>query len=135
MPTVPPWISHAIVVIPSRSRTSPDDACPIKDWRATKTQVVVTLDNPNRSEMRFYLDGLRAVGARYGEPELLDADAPETVRRVARIRSARAIADLETAMALNVIAHNRNDPEALVTEIGRIQRAATEALARLADLL
>lgn len=130
MPTVPNWIAKAVVI--TRDRGSDRVAYPVKSWRATKTQVIVTIDAPNRAEARFYLDGLVGVGADRGA-ELVD---PEVAKdRLARIRSNQAVSDLETAMVLARLDRVRSDPEALVTEIGKIQRAATKALAALADVL
>lgn len=134
MPTVPNWIGHAIVIVPSGSYLRPDEAIPVKSWRATNTQVVVTLDDAKRTEMRFYLDGLRGVGPNRGA-ELLDADHSATKRRAARIRAAVAIYALESEMALARLGDSRSDNEALAVKVGRIQRAATKALAALADVL
>lgn len=134
MATVPNWISHALVIRPSGSRDRPDEAVRTVSWRATKTQVVVTLDNPNRSEVRFYLDGLRGVG-KHRNFELLDAHSPATLRRVAFLAYRDAVRELETVMALTRLDRIRSDPEALATEIGKLRDAATKALAAIADVL
>lgn len=134
MPTVPNWIGHALVIVPSRSMLRPDEAVRVAAWRATKTQVIVTLDNPSRSEVRFYLDGLVGVGSQKGH-ELLDAQSGTNVKRVAALRYKHAVGKLETVMALTRIDRIRADPEALVTEIGKLRDAATEALAALAEVL
>jgi hypothetical protein len=134
MPTVPNWIGHSVVILPSRNSLRADRAYRVTSWRATKTQVVVTLDTPNRTEARFYLDGLVGVGGDRGAA-LLDATDPVTVKRGALINSRRAVAELETVMALARLDRIRSDPEALATEIGRIRDAATAALASLAEVL
>lgn len=127
MPTVPNWIGHSVVI---RNH----NAYSVRSYRPTKTQVVVTLDTPNRTEVRFYLDGLVGVGGDRGA-QLLDAADPDVIKRVVLVRSKRAVAELETVMALARIDRVRSDPEALVTEISRIRDAATAALASLAEVL
>ena len=134
MATVPNWIGHALVIRPSGSSLRPDEAVRVASWRATKTQVVVTLDNPGRSKVRFYLDGLRGVGE-HRRHELHDAQSPATMRRVASLAYRDAVRELETVMALTRLDRIRSDPEALATEVGKLRDAATKALAALADVL
>ena len=132
MATVPNWIGHAVVILPNGTANT---AVPVRSWRPTKTQVVVTLDDAKRTEMRFYLDGLKLVGPGWSRTHLLDANDPATKHRVARIRAAEAVADLEREMALASLSDSRGDHEELAVKVGRIQRAATRALAALADVL
>lgn len=134
MPSVPNWIGHAVVILPNYSSPRPDEAVPVKSWRATKTQVVVTLDNPHRTEMRFYLDCLHGVGADRGA-ELRDATDPVTVRRVAHIRAAEAIGVLQTTMALARLDDYRGAFAESAERIRAIHDAATAALAALAEVL
>jgi hypothetical protein len=134
MATVPNWIGHALVIRPSSSSLRPDEAVRVASWRATKTQVVVTLDNPGRSEIRFYLDGLCGVGTDRS-CELLDAHSPATLRRVAFLAYRGAVSELETVMAITRLDRIRSNPEALAVEIGKLRDAATNALAAIADVL
>lgn len=132
MPTVPNWIPRAVVYIAAPG-TNPGTFVDTSGWRATRTQVIVTLDTPERTEVRFYLDGLRAVGRRGFE--LLDPSDPKVERRMVSIKMRHALDDLETTMALARLSHSRGNAEELVTKISAIQRAATKALAALSDLL
>jgi hypothetical protein len=126
MATVPNWIGHALVIRPSSSSLRPDEAVRVASWRATKTQVVVTLDNPGRSEIRVGTDR---------SCELLDAHSPATLRRVAFLAYRGAVSELETVMAITRLDRIRSNPEALAVEIGKLRDAATNALAAIADVL
>lgn len=130
MATVPPWIGHAIVIVPNGTANT---AVPVKSWRATKTQVVVELDDAKCTEMRFYLADLLPVGR--SRAKLMDANDPAAKHRVARIRAAEAVADLKNEMATVRLDRSRGDHEELAVKVGRIQRAATKALAAIADVL
>lgn len=130
--SVPDWMDRAVVILPSGSLLRPGEVVRIATWRTTKTQLVVTLDTPKRDVVRFHLDGLVAVGAR-PRPELVDSAVAK--KRIAHIRAKEAVLDLESTMAASRLAPMRSDPEQLAVAIGRIQRAATKALASLADLL
>ena len=133
MATVPNWIAKAIVFVPAPSHLDPGIFVPTASWRAAKTQVIVTLDVPERTEVRFYLDGLREVG-HHGR-ELLDPSDPKVMHRMVSAKSRRSVNDLQTAVALARLDQSRGNAEELVTKISAIQRAATKALADLADLL
>jgi hypothetical protein len=135
MPTVPNWIPRAWVLLPSRGTSRPDEIVRTVSWRPTPTQVVVTLDNPKRTELRFWLDGLRPVGHENRRAELLDGDAPETQAMVARIRAEEAVADFETVLNVTRMDHVRDDREAQARLIGQVRDAATAALAALEPLL
>jgi hypothetical protein len=134
MPAVPNWIPHAIVILPGLL-PGLDEAIPVKDWRATKTQVVVTLDNPKRTEMRFYLDGLRPVGSDSRGAKLLDGRDLVTVAHVQRIRADEAVAELEFEIALARFDRIRGDREAQARLISDLRDKATAALAALEPLL
>lgn len=133
MPTVPNWIGHSIVILPSGSLIRPDEAIPVKSWRATRTQVIVTLDNPRRTEVRFHLDGMVGVAGDRGA-DLLDAEAETTKRRVEVIRYREAFADFRTTVNLTRLDGDR-DYEDAAARITAIRDAATKALGALAPLL
>jgi hypothetical protein len=137
MPSVPNWIPRAVVIMPSGSRMHPDEAFDVKDWRATRTQVVVTLANANRTEHRFYLDGLRPVGSSYRDRriELLDGADPDVQRRLAFIRADRAVNQLETMVNLAPFGKARGDAGKQLDLAVAIRDAATAAIEALEPLL
>jgi len=135
MSTVPNWIPRAWVLLPSSSRLRPDEIVRTLSWRATHTQVVVRLDNPKQTAMRFWLDGLRPLGNENHGAKLLDGDDPETQAMIARIRADEAVADFETALNTTRMDRVRGDREAQARLIGQVRDAATAALAALEPLL
>lgn len=134
MATVPPWIGHSVVILPSRGISRSELAFDVVYWRATNTQVVVQIDDGKRTEVRFYLDGLRGVGPDR-RAELLDDADPDTVRRIHASRCRQAVDAFETAIHTIRVDRIRSDPEALVVEIGKVRDAASAALAALAEVL
>lgn len=135
MATVPNWIAKGYAV-----SGRGDDACAyrITDWRATTTQVVVILDiNGRPVEYRFRLDDLTEVGRRYGGMKLVapDADVLAEIRRAAKIRSARFLLDDAVEKHNAFMRRGNCDVESVVASISNVQRAATKAMADLADLL
>ena len=136
MTTVPNWIAKGYAY--DNSPRGDSTAYPIKTWRATNTQVVVTLDGLN-GEFRFYLDDLRYVGRTRNETRwsmtLLPPD-DDRVRKALDRRALRtAVNDLRGVIADTRLDPSSMDAEALLTAIGRIQRAATKAMADLAEVL
>lgn len=130
MATVPNWIAKGYVLCRS---TGPDTAYPVAHWRATRTQVIVQVEGLN-GEYRFALDDLRQVARRGGARMTLLPPHSLTVAEVkADTKKRQVITDLRAGLA------DRLDPSMgvaeLRVEIIRMQRAATKALADLADML
>jgi hypothetical protein len=139
MATVPNWIAKA-VIYESLDYGRRARVIPTTGWRATKTQVIVTYDGPRGpSERRFRLADLREVHSRTAWDSNLAVLADPSEDRVmqARVEMTRssAVATLKSVIADTRLDASAMDAEALVVAIGRIQRAATKALADLADLL
>lgn len=135
MPTVPNWIGHAVVILPSRGTSHSERAFAVIHWRATKTQVIVQIDDSARTEVRFHLEeGLRGIGY-HRQAELLDAEDPVTVKRILLSRYLGAVREFEIAIHTIRVDRIRSDPEALAVEIGKVRDAATQALAALAEVL
>lgn len=134
MPSVPNWITHAIVIQIQPAGFPGYRAVAVKSWRATATQVVVTLDDPGRTELRFRLDGLSGIGDAW-RMTLCDATDPGVVRRVSRIRADAAIDALRSTVALTRLHRNREDLDGKAEEICAIRDAATAALAAIAEVL
>jgi hypothetical protein len=131
MTAVPNWIAKGYVYVRPRG-LGPGRVYPITSWRATTTQVIVTAEGM-RGEARFRLDRLREVGQR-DNPLTLVAPTDERVAEVQRaITVNNAVGTLKAAMDERIQADM--GVEELVLTIGRVQRAATKALAGLADLL
>jgi hypothetical protein len=126
MATVPNWIAKGYAY-----QDYPQKVYRITGWRATPTQVVVHVEGL-RHELRFSLDDHRRIGG--GASSNMRILPPDDRRVVDAIRQAttRAVVnDLRDAMGERLDA-SAMDAEALVVAIGRIQRAATKALADLA---
>jgi hypothetical protein len=125
MPSVPNWIAKGCVYSLLDSRS-----WPIRSWRATTTQVVVTAEGL-RGELRFSLETLHRVGGHTPADRGMRLVAPDA----AWITGTHAvIGDLRIAM------EERLDPSAmdageLLAAVDRIQQAATKAIAQLGDLL
>lgn len=134
MATVPNWIAKGYVFVPGFTQHS-DAVYPVNHWRATRTQVVVQVDGLN-GEFRFYLDTLKEAGhsGTWDRKSLAAPDDSEVVKTLPEMTKRTAVADLKKALTEPLDA-SAMDAEALVVAIGRIQRAATKALADLADLL
>jgi hypothetical protein len=131
MATVPNWIAKGYVYSPGFTPAG-DTVHRIKHWRATRTQVVVQVhDQPG--EFRFYLDTLRGVGG-CGPCWLAAPDSPEVAKALPETRKRKIVADLKKAMSEPLVASGMTVDE-LAGAADRIQRAATNALAALADLL
>jgi hypothetical protein len=120
MATVPNWIAKGYAYNP-RYGMRGAQVYKILSWRATRTQVVVELEGLI-GEYRFRLDDLVYA---YRQDE----------RRRRMVLVARAVDDLRSAIDSNRLDASAMDAEALVVAIGRIQRAATKALADLAGVL
>lgn len=139
MATVPNWIAKA-VIYESRDYGRTATVTDILSWRATKTQVIVTVQTPaGRSERRFRLDGLAEVGVGRGAwdsrfAKLMDSDDEKVIKARADQRVRATIGTLRRALDERLDLSSMDD-EALTLAIGRIQRAATKALAEMADLL
>lgn len=131
MPTVPNWIAKGYALDKTDFRRP--RVYRIIRWRATDTQVVVELDG-RIGEFRFRLDNLKGTG-RFRVMTLVAPDSPETKAAFNDAVRRQAIDDLRTAIEENPLHNLDADMEALIITIGRIQRAATKAMADLADLL
>lgn len=131
MATVPNWIAKGYAL--DRTDFRRPRAYKVTRWRATPTQVVVELEGRN-GEYRFRLDDLRGTG-RVRAMTLVAPDGPETKAAFNDTVKQRVIADLRNAIDDNPLNDTDADVEDLVLTIGRIQRAATKAMAKLADLL
>lgn len=133
MPTVPNWIAKGYAISGyGRGRR----IYRVTAWRATKTQVVVTLGASGR-ETRFRLTDLCEVGRSYGGLRLVAPESDEVTEalRLSKIQGARngldhAIEEHQACMRAGV-----SDVESVVASISNVQRAATKAMADLADLL
>jgi hypothetical protein len=139
MATVPNWIAKA-VIYESLDHGRRARVIPTTGWRATKTQVIVTYDGPRGpSERRFRLDNLREVRSQNAWHSNLASLADPSEDRVMQARAemtrASAVATLKGVIADTRLDASAMDAEALVVAIGRIQRAATKALADLAEVL
>lgn len=137
MATVPNWIAKA-VIYESHNYGRRADITETLSWRATKTQVIVTVQTPaGRSERRFRLDGLAEVGRGAWDShfaKLMDSDDEKVIKARADQRVRATIGTLRRALDERLDLSSMDD-EALALAIGRIQRAATKALAEMADLL
>lgn len=136
LPTVPPWIAKAVIHEEYDGYDRRHTMIETTGWRAAKTQVIVTVAGPRGPvERRFRLSDLTEVGGRRGDSvaTLVSADSDEaaSVRRSMAVRHALELARNAKAERLD----SSMDAEALVLAVGRMQRAATKALAVLADLL
>jgi hypothetical protein len=139
MATVPNWIAKA-VIYESLDYGRRARVIPTTGWRATKTQVIVTYDGPRGpSERRFRLADLREVrsqNAWHGNlASLADPSEDRVVEARAEMVRSSAVATLKKVIEDTRLDASAMDAEALVLAIGRIQRAATKALAALADVL
>jgi hypothetical protein len=137
MPTVPNWIAKGYVYTPSYG-TREASCLPVEDWRATTTQVVVTVKTQSLGsvEHRFTLDGLRQIGRPDRASLLLAPDDQRVTKALARTRLLAVLATLDMAIEPADLRPSRiEDAEQAAVVVGRIQRAATKALADLADLL
>jgi len=138
MPTVPNWIPRAVVYVPGYG-TTPARAYPITDWRATRTQVVVTYKARGREiEGRFRLADLRGVSDRDRHTYLLAPDDPRVIeaRRAAKLES--VLANLTTTALADrpgTPASPDRDAEAIARYATALRDAATKALAELEPLL
>jgi hypothetical protein len=129
MATVPNWIAKGYVY-----QDYPRMAYRITEWRATRTQVIVHVDGL-RHELRFSLDDLRRIGGgASSNMRILPPDDRRVVDAIHQATTRAVVDDLRAAMDERLDA-SVMDAEALVVAIGRIQRAATKALADLAGLL
>jgi hypothetical protein len=128
-PTVPNWIARGYVY-----QDYPRMAYRITEWRATPTQAVVHVEGL-RHELRFSLDDHRRIGGgASSNMRLLPPDDRRVADAVRLSVSRNAVDDLKAAMGERLDA-SAMDAEELVLAIGRIQRAATKALADLAGLI
>jgi hypothetical protein len=129
MATVPNWIAKGYVY-----QDYPRKVYRITEWRATPTQAVVHVEGL-RHELRFSLDDHRRIGGgASSDMRLLPPDDRRVVDAVRLSVSRTAIDLLQVAMEERLDC-SAMTVEELVLAIGRIQRAATNALASLADLL
>lgn len=136
MPTVPNWIAKGYVYSPAYGMRDAQ-LYKVAGWRATTTQVVVVLEGLP-GEFRFRLDDHRyAIRSHEGFRRMV-LIAPDDAR-VGAVKTQsicdRVVADLRAAIDENRIDASAMDAEALVVAIGRIQRAATKAMADLAEVL
>lgn len=132
MPTVPNWIAKGYAYDLRSAQVYK-----ILSWRATTTQVVVTLDGLP-GEHRFRLDNRTYTNRRMETFRRMVLIAPDD-GRVASAKEeqtcARAVDDLRAVIDQTRLDASAMDAEALVVAIGRIQRAATKAMADLAEVL
>jgi len=133
-PTVPNWIAKAVVYVPGY--TGGGAIQPTTDWRATKTQVIVTVGGRDR---RFYLDTLTEVGSgnRHSThaTRLLPADAPEVLAAIrdAQVRAARNAVFLAVEKAR--LQDSKKGAEETLRALDSIIAAATKAMASLTEVL
>lgn len=129
MATVPNWIAKGYAY-----QDYPRKAYRITEWRATPTQVVVHVEGL-RHELRFSLDDHRRIGGgASSRMRILPPDDRRVVDAIRQATTSAVVSDLRDAMDERLDA-SAMDAEALVVAIGRIQRAATKALADLAEVL
>lgn len=136
MATVPNWIAKGFAYNP-RHGMRDAQVYPIKSWRATRTQVVVELEGL-AGEHRFRLGDLvyaYRASESYRRMMLVSPGDGRVASAKEEQTCARAVDDLRSAIDTNRLDASAMDAEALVVAIGRIQRAATKALADLTDLL
>lgn len=134
--TVPNWIAKGYAYQPSYG-TSPDKVYAVTGWRATQTQVVVTLEGIT-GERRFSLDDLREIrrreSSRPGAMRLVSPADPR-VREAQQEATVRAaVSALKTAMSARLDSSSMSVEE-LMTTIDGIRMAATKAMADMGDLL
>jgi hypothetical protein len=136
MATVPNWIAKGYAYSPGYGWRSAA-VYRITSWRATNTQAVVTLDGLS-GEHRFTLEGLRYAYRHDETHRRMILVAPDDDRvidaKAGEIRR-RAVSNLAAVIAETRLDASVMDAEELVLAIGRIQRAATKALADLAGVL
>lgn len=134
MTTVPNWIAKGYAYRPCADGGA--FVYPIRSWRATRTQVVVELSDL-AGEYRFRLDDLRyAYTRQLWRDMVLVPPGDERLRGMPGSRVERAAArDLTKVIDSTPLDPSTMNAEALVIAIGRIQRAATKALADLAEVL
>lgn len=135
MATVPNWIAKAVIVHPGRYGEA--SLTGTRDWRATKTQAVVT-DEYGR-ERRFYLDTLTEVGGTRSVPELCVHLAPPDDPVVITSKRASAVSKAG-AMVLDEVERQRlqdhaDDAGVMVQKLTAVRDAANAALAGLVDYL
>lgn len=133
MATVPNWIAKGYAVSGyGRNRR----AYAITSWRATQTQVIVSLDGLN-GECRFRLDDLTQTPRRLDSMRLVapDDESLSELRRLALTRRVRRELDDAIDDHLTFMRTGDYEPERVIASISNVQRAATKAMADLADLL
>lgn len=136
MATVPSWIAKGYAYIPATA-DAVAHVIPVTHWRATPTQVVVELAG-RVGEYRFRLGDLQYAYRRdfYRNHMILIAPDDDRVRTAPGTRILRAaVNDLLKVIGSTHLDPSSMDAEALLTAIGRIQRAATKAMADLAEVL
>jgi hypothetical protein len=133
MASVPNWITSAVVY---GSTGASVDVQPVLSYRATKTQVIVTVQGSRgRVELRFRLKSLREVGSGdYSPRRLLPSDDPRVVGASRRMKMDRARSDAHVAVVLARLQDSTADLDLLVTKLSAIRDAATKALAALAEV-
>jgi hypothetical protein len=133
MPTVPNWIAKAYVY-----SAHPLSALPIKSWRATKTQVVVTYVDEYgvTRETRFRLADLTEIGreGRWSSRLRLCAPDDEQVLRALPQQAISKGVDLIRKASADLQTWGMT-PEQGAERFARIRDAAAEALAGLAEYL
>ena len=136
MPSVPNWIAKAVIYTPGYA--SEGTVMPIRGWRATQTQVIVSVVGPRGPvERRFKLDGLTEIGGsdRYRRARLIDPDSPEaiTARRAQAIQRARA--HILTAIDKQRLQDSSDDAEAMIKKMFALRVAVDEAIAQVGEVL
>lgn len=136
MAPVPTWIAKALIHTPNRSAGTLTSTLA---WRATRTQVVVTVEGLRGPiERRFYLDTLTEVGQvrrSINSSRLVAPDSPQAVAsRRATTASAARDRVLTTVERQRLIDYS-DDPETVTAKLLELRTTIDEALASLAEVL
>lgn len=138
MSTVPNWIAKAVIYEPHDYGRSAR-VINTTGWRSTRMQVIVTCDGPRGPiERRFGLADLTEIRQRdswTSRARLMEPSDPKVVEAKSGMACRAAVSDLKTVIEETRLDPSVMDAEALVVAIGRIQRAATKAMADLSEVL
>jgi hypothetical protein len=137
MTSVPNWIAKAVIFRPTRSEFAEITAT--TGWRATRTQVIVTVDGPRGPvERRFRLDSLTEVGyPRYDRtaPQLKAPDALPVVEALKAdvVYNAR----VTVLMALDGLRlqDSGQSAEVVAAKLAKLADAVNKALAEIGTVL
>jgi hypothetical protein len=135
MTSVPNWIAEAVVY--HKPYAGIGEVTPIKTWRATGTQIVVTIDGTRGPvERRFSIDTLKRLGGGSHAREHLRASDDPAVLDAVRLR---VINDARWKVLAAVDAQRfqdaSDDAAATLAKLEAVLTATNKAIASLTEVL